>query len=213
MDTIPTEQGQHEQDTGQPPVRRAFARTAGAVLALYALSRLVQLCFIVWLAPGGGPSIKDRLLEWDGTWFVRVAVEGYPHGYTYDDSGAMVGNGLAFFPGYPLLIRAVHALGLDAGWAAVGISWVAGGAAALLLFLLGRDLAGPRLGARAGYALVVLFCAQPMSVVLSMGYSEATFCALAAGTMLAAYRQRWLTAGVVGLATALTRPMGLAVAV
>jgi hypothetical protein len=183
------------------------------VLAIYLASRLVQLFLVGWMAPADGPSIKDRLLVWDGTWFVRVAAEGYPHGYTYDNSGVMVGNGLAFFPGYPLLIRGGHALGLEAGWAALAISFLAAAAASLALYLLGRDLAGAAAGRRVGYALVVLFCAQPMSVVLSMGYSEATFCALAAGALLAARRRRWLTAGLLGLGASLTRPMGLAVAV
>ncbi|MEN3305593.1 MAG: hypothetical protein V7603_1795 [Micromonosporaceae bacterium] len=213
MDTLPVEQQGQADDLRNRRIPREFLAQAARVLAIYLGSRLVQLALVAWLAPGDGPSIKDRLLVWDGTWFVRVAAEGYPHGYSYDSSGVMVGNGLAFFPGYPLLIRGVHLLGLDAGWAAIGISWCAGGAAVLLLYLLGRDLAGPGTGRRVGYALVVLFCAQPMSVVLSMGYSEATFSALAIGTFLAAYRRHWLVAGLLGLGAALTRPMGLAVAV
>ncbi len=208
MDTVQDE----STETGEAR-SRAFPRVLRGdlpkVLGLYLATRFVQMLFIAWLTPADGPSIKDRLLVWDGTWFVRVAVHGYPHGYTYDSSGEMVGNGLAFFPGYPLLIRGLHVLGLDAGWAAIGISWVAAAAATALLFLLGQDLGGRRVG----YALAVLFCAQPMSVVLSMWYSEATFCALAIGTLLAAYRQRWLIAGLLGLGASLTRPMGLAVAV
>jgi hypothetical protein len=207
MDTLSVEQGPTGELRRRIP--REFLAQAGWVLAVYLCGRLVQLGFVAWLAPPDGLTIRDRLLVWDGTWFVRVAQEGYPHGYSYDDAGTMVGNGLAFFPGYPLLIRSVHALGLDAGWAAIGISWVAGAVATVLLYLLGRDLGGRRVG----YALAVLFCAQPMSVVFSMGYSEATFCALAIGTFLAAYRRHWLVAGLLGLGAALTRPMGLAVAV
>jgi Mannosyltransferase (PIG-V) len=211
MDTLPVEREAGETRYARIP--RTLLTDASRVLAIYLGTRILQLLLVAWLAPGNGPSIKDRLLVWDGTWFVRVAREGYPHGYTYDDSGTMVGNGLAFFPGYPLLIRAVHALGLDAGWAAIGISWIAAAVAAVLLYLLGRDLGGEPSGKRLGYALALLFCAQPMSVVLSMGYSEATFCALVFGTLLAAYRRHWLTAGVLGFAASLTRPMGLAVAV
>jgi hypothetical protein len=208
VDTLPVEHSE-AGDIRRRRVPREFLTQAAWVLAIYFGSRLVQLALVAWLAPGDGRSIKDRLLVWDGTWFVRVAAEGYPHGYSYDDAGVMVGNGLAFFPGYPLLIRGVHVLGMDAGWAAIGISWIAGAVAAVLLHLLGRDLGGRRVG----YALAVLFCGQPMSVVLSMGYSEATFCALAIGTFLAAYRRWWLLAGLLGLAASLTRPMGLAVAV
>lgn len=216
MDTLPAEQGQAHELPRYRRVPRQSLVDAGRVLAFYLGSRLVQLLAVAWLSGGGGPSIKSRLLVWDATWLVRVAIEGYPHGYTYDSDGQMVGNGLAFFPGYPLLIRAVHALGLEAGMAAIGISWVAGGITTVLLFLLGRDLASSVRGGpaprRVGYALVVLFCTQPMSVVLGMGYSEATFCALVAGTLLAAYRRHWLLAGALGCAASLTRSMGLAVA-
>ncbi|GAA5182051.1 membrane protein [Rugosimonospora acidiphila] len=180
---------------------------AAIALLLYATTRVVQLVFITWLAPGGGPSIKDRLLAWDGGWFIRVATEGYPHTYTYDDKGVMVGNGLAFFPLYPGLIHAVHWLGTSYDYSAIGISWAAAGVASVLLYRFGAVLHSPRLG----YALVVLFCAQPMSVVLSMAYSEALFSALVLGALYAAYRERFLVAGVLGLAAGLCRPTGLAV--
>ncbi len=181
----------------------------GIALALYAAIKVAQLAFVAWLAIPDGPSIKDRLLAWDGGWFVRVATEGYPHGYSYDESGHMVGNGLAFFPLYPLLIRGVHWCGVDAGVAAIAISWAAGVATTVLLYRFGTALRDERVG----YALVVLFNAAPMSVVLSMGYSEALFSALVIGMLYAAYRNAFLTAGVLGLGAALTRPTGLAAAV
>jgi hypothetical protein len=201
--------GQDEtRDEAPATARSNWANDLGLVLAIYLATRLGQLAFIAWLAPAGGPSIKERLLVWDGGWFVRVATEGYPHTYSYDDNGQMVGNGLAFFPLYPLLIRGLHALGLDAGTAAITISWLAGAVAAVLVYLLGKAL-GSR---RVGYALVVLFCAQPMSVVLAMGYSEALFSALVIGMLYAAHRGAFLWAGVLGLGAALTRPTGLAAA-
>jgi hypothetical protein len=185
-----------------------LGRGVRLVVVLYLATRVVQLALVDLLAPAGGPSIKDRLLVWDGGWFIRVAVEGYPRTYSYDAAGGMVGNGLAFFPLYPWLIRALHWVGMDAGWAALSISWVAAGVAAVLLYRFGLALHGERLG----YALVVLFCAQPMSVVLSMGYSEALFSALVIGALYAAYRNAFLAAGVLGLLAGLCRPTGLAVA-
>jgi hypothetical protein len=195
-------------DAQAAPSARPFPLTGVPLaLLLYLATRVGQLAFIGWLAPDHGPSIKSRLLVWDGGWFIRVATEGYPHTYTYDNKGAMVGNGLAFFPLYPLLIRIVHYVtGYD--WAAIGISWVAAGVAAVLLYRFGTALRDQRLG----YALVVLFCAQPMSVVLSMGYSEALFSVLVIGALYAAYREKFLVAGVLGLAAGLCRPTGLALA-
>ena len=107
---------------------------------------------------------------------MRVATQGYPHTYSYDASGQMVGNGLAFFPAYPLLIRGLWKLGVPADIAALSISWLAGAVAAVLLYLLGTELVDRRVG----LVLTALFLAQPMSVVFSMGYSEALFSALEA---------------------------------
>ena len=194
----------------QVPTRERPALSDLSVpLLLYAATRVFQLLFIAWLAPAGGPSIKNRLLAWDGDWFMRVATEGYPHTYSYDASGQMVGNGLAFFPAYPLLIRGLWKLGVPADIAALSISWLAGALAATLLYLLGTALADRRVG----LALSMLFAAQPMSVVLSMGYSESLFSAFVIGMFYAAYRRAFLVAGLLGLGAALTRPTGLAAAV
>jgi Mannosyltransferase (PIG-V) len=195
--------------TGVPARERPGFGDLGVPLLVFAASRVVQLLFIAWLAPPNGPSIKDRLLAWDGDWFMRVATQGYPHTYSFDASGAMVGNGLAFFPAYPLLIRGLWSLGVPADIAALSISWLAGAAAAALLYLLGTEFADRRVG----LALTALFVAQPMAVVLSMGYSEAVFSALVIGMFYAAYRNAFLVAGLLGLGAALTRPTGLAAAV
>jgi hypothetical protein len=177
-------------------------------IAVYAVTRAVQLLLIDWMLPPEG-SVRDKLLSWDGGWFVRVAEEGYPHGYAYDADGVVTGNGLAFFPGYPWLIRLAHAaLRLDYGDAAIVIAWLAAAVAAVLVYALGAALWNDRVAT----ALTVLVCTQPMSVVLSMGYSEALFIALVAGSLLAAYRHRWLVAGLLGLAAGLTRPTGVALA-
>jgi hypothetical protein len=181
---------------------------AGAALAIYVASRVAQLAVVSWLVPPNGSPVRSRLMAWDAGWFVRVARDGYPHGYDYDDNGTLVGNGLAFFPGYPALIRLVHLVGVDWDNAALAVSWLAGGVAAVLLCALGAALYDQR----AGLVLTALFCTQPMSVVLSMGYSEGLFVALVAGALLAAYRRAWLTAGVLGVAAGLTRPTGAALA-
>jgi hypothetical protein len=46
-----------------------------------------------------------------------------------------------------------------------------------------------------------------------MAYSEALFTAFVAGMLVAAHRQLWLVAGLLGLAAALTRPTGAAAAI
>lgn len=184
-------------------------RGVGLALAVFAASRIAQLALVAWMRPADGRTLGEILLIWDGDWFVRVATEGYPQGYTYDGNGALTGNGYAFFPLYPLLIRATAAIsGLQPRTAAVVVAWLAAAAAAVLIYLLGTSLYDRRVG----YALLALFCTQPMSVVLSLAYSESLFLALVAGMLLAAHRRAWPAAGVLGLAAALTRPTGAAAA-
>jgi hypothetical protein len=192
---------------GERP-RRDFAWLA-IPLSIFAATRIVQLMIIAWMAPADS-TVRSRLLIWDSTWFQRVAEEGYPHEYTYNSEGTMVGNGLAFFPGYPALIRLVHdGLGVDYAAGSLIVAWVAAAVAAVLVQALGTAMYDRRVGT----ALTALFCTQPMSVVLSMGYSEALFVALVAGGLLAAYRERWVLAGLLGLAGGLTRATGAALGV
>jgi len=191
--------------------RRFDVRAVALPLLIYAVSRIAQLWLVAWLLPAGvQDGVRGRLLSWDGGWFVRVAREGYPHTYTYDDTHTLVGNGLAFFPGYPALVRVAHLLtGMGYETSALTVSWLAGAVAAVLVSVLGARL----YDARTGLALTVLFCAQPMSLALSMAYSEALFTAFVAGMLVAAHRQLWLVAGLLGLAAALTRPTGAAAAI
>lgn len=188
--------------------QRARTTLIAFPLGIYALSRLVQLALLWWMSPDD--KIRDRLLAWDGGHFVRVAEEGYPSGYTYDGAGHLTGNGLAFFPGYPMTVRLVHLVTrLDYGTAAITVSWLAGGVAAVLLCALGTRLYDERVG----LALTALFCLQPMSMALSMGYSEALFTALVVAMLLFAHRGDWILAGILGLAAGLSRPTGAAAAI
>lgn len=184
-------------------------RGAGIALGIFVLTRLGQLTMLVWLGRADGESLRSRFLVWDAGWFLRVAMDGYPHGYTYDAAGRLEGNELAFFPVYPMLIRGVAALGVPSGTAAIAVSWVAAAAAAIALHLLGTSL----YERRAGWALVALVCSAPVSVVFSMAYSEGLFLALVAGMLVAAHQRVWWAAGLLGLAAALTRPTGAAAAV
>jgi hypothetical protein len=200
-----------DEVTVASPRRRFDARLLGWPLLIYGASRVAQFTILAWMVPAGSTDgVRGRLLSWDGGWFVRVAREGYPHGYTYDQSGTLVGNGLAFFPGYPFLVRLFHlASGVSYETAALTVSWLAGAVAAVVVHQLGARLYDTRVG----LILTALFCAQPMSLALSMAYSESLFVALVAGMLLAARTDWWLLAGLLGLGAALTRPTGAAAAV
>jgi hypothetical protein len=207
---------ERESEREQPAVAErlwdAAGRWHGVAVAIWILvvTRFVQIVLLVVLdrATTEPAGLRANLLIWDGGWFQRVAA-GYPSGYTYGADGSLQGNELAFFPLYPMLIRALSSIGLDPGSAAITVSWFASIAAAVALHLLGTSL----YSRRAGWALVAICCSAPMSVVLSMAYSESLFLALVAGMFVAAHRQVWWAAGLLGLGAALTRPTGAAAAV
>ncbi|MET0491989.1 MAG: hypothetical protein ABW000_02535, partial [Actinoplanes sp.] len=198
-------------DTATGPLWDKAGRWGGAGIAvgILAVTRIVQLYLLVGLdrATDEPAGLRSNLLIWDGGWFQRVAA-GYPQGYTYGADGTLQGNELAFFPVYPMLIRGLSAIGLDPGIAAITVSWLASIGAAVALHLLGTTL----YNRRAGWALVAICCSAPMSVVLSMAYSESLFLALVAGMLVAAHRKVWWAAGLLGLLAALTRPTGAAAA-
>jgi hypothetical protein len=207
-----------EQRTESPPTEReSLWRLAGGwrgvwiAVGIFALTRVVQLIMLLWLsnASGKGESIRSQLLEWDGGWFIKVATEGYPHTYSYDQlTGRLDGNGLAFFPLYPSLIRTFDLAGMSAGTAALTVAWLASIGMAVALHLLGTTL----YSRRTGWMLVAICCSAPVTVVFSMAYTEGLFLAVVAGMFVAAHRRVWWAAGLLGLAAALTRPTGAAAA-
>ncbi|MFJ5232831.1 mannosyltransferase family protein [Kitasatospora sp. NPDC088391] len=181
---------------------------AGPALGVYAGALALHLWLLDALARPGTP-LTDRLTAWDGKHFLEIAADGYPTAFSHDAAGALTGNNLAFFPLYPMLVRLVHGLtGLEPALASVVTAQLATLAALVLVHRLVEGLYS-RTAATA--ALVLLAAAQPMSLVFFMGYSESLFLALAAGTLLAAHRRAWTSAGLCAFLAGLTRPAGVAV--
>ncbi|MEU1670745.1 hypothetical protein ABZ752_01770 [Streptomyces roseifaciens] len=178
--------------------------------AVYAVTTVLHLLILSAMSDADGPGLRERLLAWDGNLYVGIAQDGYAQRYSYTDDGSLTGNNLAFFPLFPMLIRTVHTVTrLD--W---GISGIVTAHLALLaaLIVVHRLLTRLHDGRTALFAIVLLAGAQPMALSFLMSYSESLFLALAAGTLLAAHRKAWLTAGTLALLTGLTRPAAAAVA-
>lgn len=150
------------------------------------------------LLPGGFEPAAGRI-AWDAGLYLRVAERGY-----------RLSEGLeAGFPGYALAIRAVHALGLGYGGAAVVVSMVAGLAVALLawawMLQVGLDLRVRRT------ALAVLLLYPYAFVLFGVAYSDPLLLALVLGALVLAGGDHWVLAGLVGGAATAVRPTGLAV--
>lgn len=206
-----------EPDVAAPSRRDAWVDRAhewAAPVGIFLVTRFAQLFALMWMTRPDDElpwywSVWWRLLAWDGGWFLRVASEGYPHGYTYDGSGHLLGNGLAFLPGYPGLIKVFMLTGMRDDVAALTSTFLVSVVAAIGVYVLGKELYNRRVG----IALVFCLGALPMAIVLSMGYSEALFLAFAVGGLIAMRRQAWIVAGLCAAGACLTRVVGVAVVV
>jgi hypothetical protein len=184
-----------------------WARLAARPFGIYLASRFVVLIGI-WFASRINPpiSVASSLKGWDGAWYMLVADRGYPAVLPHLPTGLVAQNTTAFFPLYPLAVRAVRLLGFSTGVSGVLVAGAAGLATVLLLWLLLRRVWDSDAADRG----VALFCFFPGAMVLSMTYSEPLMLALVLGCLLALHSRRWLVAGVLaGLCTA-CRPNALA---
>ncbi|HSL67341.1 MAG TPA: mannosyltransferase family protein [Actinomycetota bacterium] len=137
--------------------------------------------------------------RFDALWFLRIASSGYRTG----DGSA------AFFPLYPLVIRAVSwVMGGHPFEAALLVSNAAIACGLCVVYALTaseRSIAT----ARRTVLLVALF---PTSFFFFAPYSESLFLLLAATTYWAARSRRWAAAGAAGALAALTRNIGIMLA-
>lgn len=198
-----------------PITPRTRLRRIGALLApalLYLGIRQLSLLVLVWMSAIRGTSAGSALISWDGSWFLGVAAGGYdgaPTSLTDAYGGRTSYTPLAFFPGYPGLVAAVSWLpGVGVTTAAFAVTVSAGVVTAYGLVRLAELV--PYGSRRAGLVLVALFAAAPMSIVLSMTYSEALFCAVAVWGLVWLLQRQWLLAGVCSAAAGLVRPTAVA---
>ncbi|MEV0233879.1 mannosyltransferase family protein [Nonomuraea sp. NPDC050786] len=141
--------------------------------------------------------------QWDAGLFITIAQYGYD-----GEPGRPVDQGLpAFFPGLPVVLRAVHVIVPD--WAAAGllISLVAGAVAMVALARL-AEMEGA-----SGWMAVLALLLFPMAVFLAAGYSESLFLAFAIPAWLAARRGLWSAAAPLAAGASCVRITGLFLAI
>ncbi|MGH3793266.1 MAG: hypothetical protein ACRDSP_00065 [Pseudonocardiaceae bacterium] len=188
------------------PWRRVL--TAAAPGALFLAVGGLGVLILAWMSGLRGKPLN--LHAWDGNWYLAIA----RHGYLGVDPSMADAYGhrtattsMAFFPGYPLLVRAVAPLFAgDYLVAGVVVSTVAGVAAAYGLHRLARMVTGSD---RAALLTVVMFAAAPMAIVYSMTYPQALLMAATAWSLVGVMEHRWLLAGSCAAVAGLVSPMGL----
>jgi hypothetical protein len=153
---------------------------------------------VTYLTHPFGPALDSLLAplaRWDSVWYLSVAETGYQ------------GQSTAFFPLYPLAVRALAPGGEPA--ALLVMSYVVALAALLgALYLLHR-LVTLELGARHARPVLWLAALFPGALWFGAPYSESLFLLLSVGAFYAARTGRWAWAGAcAGLASA-TRSAGV----
>jgi len=145
--------------------------------------------------------------RWDSAWYLVIAHYGYR-----PDLGVYTASRTAFFPLYPLGLRAISWLGTPPVAAGVLLSVLA---FALALYGIHRlttlELSGPGANAatEAPRLAVLVTAFGPMAFFFSAVYSESLYLALSVGLFWCARQGRWALVGVLGALAAATRSTGL----
>ncbi len=150
----------------------------------------------------GGPWMEGWV-HWDAGWYLAIADDGYFYVPGRQSS-------VAFFPAYPLLLRAVDVVVGNPFVAGMLVTWVCGLGVAVLFWHWCRR----RLAPSPATPAVVLLLVFPYAWFFHLSiYADALFIVAVLGsfTLLDADHP-WL-AGLVGVVATAARPIGLAVAI
>jgi hypothetical protein len=146
----------------------------------------------------------NMLSRWDARWYVEIARDGYRY------EPGMPSNA-AFFPLYPLLIRATHTLlclpETDYWWLLTGI--VLSNLALLVALGYFRSLLVIDVDQATVSRAIIYLLIFPTSFFLSSVYNESLFLALTVGAFYYARKNRWLTACIFTALATLTRSQGI----
>jgi hypothetical protein len=186
-------------------LRRVLNSHYTQAVALYLLVRLVGIVALALAAAWHDEGLLDRLVSWDGQWYLKLAQYGYdfPVAPPDPDGKPFPEAPLAFFPLYPAftsMVATLPGVSLEAG--ALLVSALAGAVAAGGILRLAQ-LVDPR--PRVGLLLVTLWAGAPMAITLSMAYTEALFIACAVWSLVFVLERQWVAAGSVALLAGFVR--------
>ena len=153
---------------------------------------------LLWapVAAGPGGNLFLRTFDrWDSGWFLRIA----EHGYSTEQAPA-------FFPVYPMLVRALGWVVRNDAAAGMLISLAAAGGCAVLLERIARR----RLRGDGPRTVIVLFAFYPLAFVFTAVYSDSLFLLFVLLAFDVADRGHALVAGIAAALAVDTRLLGLA---
>ena len=149
---------------------------------------------------GFGDTLLSPLARWDAVWYLGIADSGY---------GTADSPRVAFFPLYPLLVRAGAQLAGGSRGALLVASYAVSLAALLAALYLLHRLVALELGRRLAGPTLLLLCAFPASLFLGAPYSESLFLLVSVGALYAARTGAWAWAGLAAAAASGTRSAGV----
>jgi hypothetical protein len=199
--------------TGTPPASavpprgwQAVVVFAGVAAVLYLVMATVapllpEASGLRLAPPFTGPDWLAGWAQWDSGWYRQIAVDGYSY---------VVGqqSTVAFFPAYPLAVRAARTVVDDAYVAGIVVTLLAGaGVAALMAGWLRARLSPP-----ATWAALLAFLLFPYAFYLyGVVYADALFIAAVLGAFLLLESDRPALAGLAGAVATAARPIGVVV--
>jgi len=137
-------------------------------------------------------------VRWDALAYLNIAQQGYtavgPHRWD-----------IVFFPVYPLLVSLLTPITGDSAMSGIIVS----GIASVFLGVFFHDLVRLDHPSRVADISVWFLFIYPTSYFLHIPYTESAFLALVVASFLAARKDRWLLAGLLGAVACATRINGL----
>jgi hypothetical protein len=191
--------------------RWGWARLPGPTPALLGYVAVRAVCLLIlwkFVDLHGGDYWHLLSSRFDAGWYEQIADHGYNAVIPRLADGTPRPSNLAFFPFYPGLIWLVMAVTpFSSAAAGLIVAWLFALAGAWAMYEIGNHLHGRT----TGVLLAMLYGVLPHAVVENMAYSEPVYTALAAWTLYALLRARWLEAGVLSILAGLCRPTASAV--
>ncbi|MGI8983594.1 MAG: mannosyltransferase family protein [Acidimicrobiales bacterium] len=153
--------------------------------------------------PFTGPEWLAGWAQWDSGWYHRIVAQGY-------SSVAGQQSSVAFFPAYPLAVRAVGVVVDDPYLAGIAVTLASGVVVAALFAAWVR----PRLAPGAAWTALLGFLLFPYAFFLyGVVYADALFVAAILGAFLLVDSDHPVLAGLAGAVATAARPLGVVLVV